>query len=125
MPASSTPCETRALRRDAWSLSLYDVAAFAGIGQVKREMFIWGDEEDFAYRVKHAGIRHGTFVGASELIVSLGETPQELRRRVTSPKGTTERALKSAEEQARRDDEVFIARAPKRAELAPTGGEQE
>lgn len=35
----------------------------------------------------------GTFLGASQLLVSTGEDPGELRRRVTSPKGTTERAI--------------------------------
>ena len=36
---------------------------------------------------------NGTFLGASELLVASGEDPAELRRRVTSPKGTTERAI--------------------------------
>ncbi|CAN5194525.1 pyrroline-5-carboxylate reductase [soil metagenome] len=36
---------------------------------------------------------NGTFLGASEILVSTGEDPAELRRRVTSPKGTTERAI--------------------------------
>ena len=36
---------------------------------------------------------NGTFLGASELLVSSGEDPAELRRKVTSPKGTTERAI--------------------------------
>jgi pyrroline-5-carboxylate reductase len=35
----------------------------------------------------------GTFRGASELLASSDEDPAELRRRVTSPKGTTERAI--------------------------------
>jgi len=35
----------------------------------------------------------GTFRGASELLAQSGESPAELRRRVTSPKGTTERAV--------------------------------
>ena len=35
----------------------------------------------------------GTFVGAGALLESSGEDPAELRRRVTSPKGTTERAI--------------------------------
>jgi pyrroline-5-carboxylate reductase len=35
----------------------------------------------------------GTFLGASELLVSSGVAPEELRRRVTSPHGTTERAI--------------------------------
>jgi len=34
-----------------------------------------------------------TFRGASELLAFSGETPSELRRQVTSPKGTTERAI--------------------------------
>ncbi|HEY2644369.1 MAG TPA: pyrroline-5-carboxylate reductase [Galbitalea sp.] len=36
---------------------------------------------------------NGTFLGASELLASSGVDPAELRRRVTSPKGTTERAI--------------------------------
>ena len=36
---------------------------------------------------------NGTFLGASELLVSSGVAPEELRRRVTSPHGTTERAI--------------------------------
>lgn len=36
---------------------------------------------------------NGTFRGASELLAASGEEPAELRRRVTSPKGTTERAV--------------------------------
>ena len=36
---------------------------------------------------------NGTFRGSADLLVLSGETPQELRRRVTSPKGTTERAV--------------------------------
>jgi pyrroline-5-carboxylate reductase len=34
-----------------------------------------------------------TFVGAAALLAASGEDPAELRRRVTSPKGTTERAV--------------------------------
>lgn len=34
-----------------------------------------------------------TFIGATALLDALGEEPAELRRRVTSPKGTTERAI--------------------------------
>jgi pyrroline-5-carboxylate reductase len=36
---------------------------------------------------------NGTFLGAAELLVSSGVPPAELRRRVTSPHGTTERAI--------------------------------
>lgn len=35
----------------------------------------------------------GTFRGSVELLHKTGETPHELRRQVTSPKGTTERAI--------------------------------
>lgn len=34
-----------------------------------------------------------TFIGATALLDASGETPAEMRRRVTSPKGTTERAI--------------------------------
>ncbi|MBK4348997.1 pyrroline-5-carboxylate reductase [Lacisediminihabitans changchengi] len=40
---------------------------------------------------------NGTFLGSADLLVSSGETPRELRRRVTSPKGTTERAVAELE----------------------------
>lgn len=36
---------------------------------------------------------NGTFAGATELLVQSGKTPTELRIQVTSPKGTTERAI--------------------------------
>jgi len=39
-----------------------------------------------------------TFLGASELLEASGETPVELRRRVTSPRGTTERAIEVLQE---------------------------
>jgi pyrroline-5-carboxylate reductase len=34
-----------------------------------------------------------TFLGAAELVASSGKAPAELRRQVTSPNGTTERAI--------------------------------
>lgn len=40
----------------------------------------------------------GTFRGAVELLAASGEKPAELRRQVTSPKGTTERAIAVFEE---------------------------
>lgn len=46
-----------------------------------------------------------TFVGAAALLDATGEDPAELRRRVTSPKGTTERAIAVLQEA--RLDEVF------------------
>ncbi|QKJ18500.1 pyrroline-5-carboxylate reductase [Microbacterium hominis] len=49
-----------------------------------------------------------TFIGASALLAASGEDPAELRRRVTSPKGTTERAIAVLQE-ARLDD--LFARA--------------
>jgi pyrroline-5-carboxylate reductase len=36
---------------------------------------------------------NGTFRGASELLAASSSSPSELRRKVTSPKGTTERAI--------------------------------
>lgn len=38
-----------------------------------------------------------TFLGASELLAASGQSPEELRRQVTSPKGTTERAIAELE----------------------------
>lgn len=46
---------------------------------------------------------NGTFLGASELLAQSGEQPAELRRRVTSPKGTTERAIEVLESAGLRD----------------------
>jgi len=40
----------------------------------------------------------GTFIGAAELLAQSDVGPAELRRRVTSPKGTTERAIAVLEE---------------------------
>ena len=40
---------------------------------------------------------NGTFLGAAELLVSSSDDAAELRRRVTSPKGTTERAIEVLE----------------------------
>jgi len=64
-----------------------------------------------------------TFIGAAALLESSGEEPAELRRRVTSPKGTTERAI--AVLQGARLDGVFaeatdaaLARARELAEGA-------
>ena len=46
-----------------------------------------------------------TFIGAAALLEASGDDPAELRRRVTSPKGTTERAI--AVFQDARIDDVF------------------
>jgi pyrroline-5-carboxylate reductase len=40
---------------------------------------------------------NGTFLGAAELLVSSGKSPEELRRQVTSPNGTTMRAVAELE----------------------------
>ena len=48
-----------------------------------------------------------TFIGASALLDATGEDPAELRRRVTSPKGTTERAI--AVLQDAHLDDIFAA----------------
>lgn len=47
------------------------------------------------------------FLGASELLAASGEDPAELRRRVTSPNGTTERAI--AVFQSGGLDDLFLA----------------
>ncbi|MCU1570636.1 MAG: pyrroline-5-carboxylate reductase [Naasia sp.] len=52
----------------------------------------------------------GTFRGAVELLASSGLSPAELRRRVTSPNGTTERAIAVLEE-ARLADTFDVATA--------------
>lgn len=44
-------------------------------------------EEDARTMAEH------TFIGSTALLEASGETPAEMRRRVTSPKGTTERAV--------------------------------
>ncbi|MFM5968390.1 MAG: pyrroline-5-carboxylate reductase [Micrococcales bacterium] len=59
----------------------------------------------FIEQLTNAALHHGftveqaatmvndTFLGAAELIASTGRTPADLRRQVTSPNGTTERAI--------------------------------
>ncbi|MEY4993660.1 MAG: hypothetical protein RIS82_782, partial [Actinomycetota bacterium] len=39
-----------------------------------------------------------TFLGAAELLVASGKAPADLRRQVTSPNGTTERAIARMEQ---------------------------
>jgi pyrroline-5-carboxylate reductase len=49
---------------------------------------------DLGFTAEEAAIMvNGTFLGAAELLVASGVAPDELRRRVTSPNGTTERAI--------------------------------
>ncbi|MFB2586416.1 pyrroline-5-carboxylate reductase [Herbiconiux liukaitaii] len=47
-----------------------------------------------------AELVNGTFAGSTELLVASGKSPTELRVQVTSPKGTTERALAVLQEAA-------------------------
>ncbi len=56
-------------------------------------------------RVQARLLAEQTFIGAAALLAASGEEPAELRRRVTSPKGTTERAI--AVLQQARLDELF------------------
>ncbi len=49
-------------------------------------------------RATAAALTLATFDGALRLLVETGEEPAELRRKVTSPGGTTEAALKVMEE---------------------------
>ena len=63
-----------------------------------------------------AAMVQGTFRGASELLAASDADPAELRRRVTSPKGTTEQALAVLQEAEldavfRRAADAAIARA--------------
>jgi pyrroline-5-carboxylate reductase len=54
---------------------------------------------DLGFTPEEAAVMvQGTFRGASELLAASGEDPAELRRRVTSPNGTTERAVAVLEE---------------------------
>lgn len=63
---------------------------------------------------------NGTFLGAAELLVQSGENPAELRRRVTSPRGTTERAIEVLESAGIRDlfDRATDAALDRARELA-------
>ncbi len=54
-----------------------------------------------------------TFIGAAALLEASGEDPAELRRRVTSPKGTTERAIAVLQD-AHLDDTFAAATAAAR-----------
>ena len=64
--------------------------------------------EEFTAAAVHMGFRaedarmmvEETFLGASELLAASGKTPQELRRQVTSPNGTTMRAIAVFEDAA-------------------------
>jgi pyrroline-5-carboxylate reductase len=47
-----------------------------------------------------------TFLGAAELLVMSGKTPEDLRRQVTSPNGTTMQAI--ARMQGSNLDQMFI-----------------
>jgi len=62
----------------------------------------------------------GTFRGASELLAASDDDPAELRRRVTSPKGTTERAIAVLEEARLQDvfDRATDAALARARELA-------
>ena len=59
-------------------------------------------------------------VGLAALLAASGEDPAELRRRVTSPKGTTERAIETFQAGAFEDlvEEALTAAADRAAELA-------
>ncbi len=62
------------------------------IEQLTRTAVAMGFDEEQA-----ATMVGDTFLGATELLRASGESPAELRRRVTSPKGTTERAIAELE----------------------------
>lgn len=61
-----------------------------------------------------------TFLGSAELLAATGGDPAELRRRVTSPRGTTERAIAVLEDARLKDlfDAATAAAIARAAELA-------
>jgi pyrroline-5-carboxylate reductase len=61
-----------------------------------------------------------TFAGAVELLMQSGEQPAELRRRVTSPNGTTEQAIAVFDEAKLRDvfDRALNAAIQRSREIA-------
>jgi pyrroline-5-carboxylate reductase len=61
---------------------------FLLIEELTRAAVALGFDEGEARRMAE-----GTFIGAAALLDASGEEPSELRRQVTSPKGTTERAV--------------------------------
>jgi pyrroline-5-carboxylate reductase len=65
---------------------------------------------------------NGTFLGAAELLAAHDVAPGELRRRVTSPKGTTERAIAVLESANLKDlfDRATAAALERARELAAT-----
>lgn len=74
-----------------------DVAAVSGSGPAYLYLYV---EEMVAAAMRRGftaeqarTLVNGTVSGAAELLVRSGEDPAELRRRVTSPKGTTEQAV--------------------------------
>lgn len=74
-----------------------DIAAVSGSGPAYLYLYV---EEMTAAAVRRGftpeqarTLVNGTVSGAAELLVRSGEDPAELRRRVTSPKGTTEQAI--------------------------------
>jgi pyrroline-5-carboxylate reductase len=66
---------------------------------------------------------NGTFLGAAELLVSSGKAPSELRRQVTSPRGTTERAIAVLEGANLKElfDRATAAAIARSAEMAAGG----
>ncbi|WP_243752723.1 pyrroline-5-carboxylate reductase [Leucobacter ruminantium] len=75
-----------------------DIAAVSGSGPAY--LFLYAEEmmaaaERLGFDPAQARtLVEGTIAGAAELLVRSGEEPAQLRRNVTSPKGTTEQAIK-------------------------------
>ncbi|KAI8904380.1 pyrroline-5-carboxylate reductase dimerization-domain-containing protein [Gorgonomyces haynaldii] len=72
------------------------------------------------------GLASQTCLGAGMMLLQTGEDPAELRRKVTSPKGTTEAGIKSLEESGMREAfKKCVQRATERgAELGHVLGQQ-
>ncbi|WP_157155081.1 MULTISPECIES: pyrroline-5-carboxylate reductase [unclassified Diaminobutyricimonas] len=80
---------------------------------------------DLGFTAEQAATMVGdTFLGAAELLRHTGEDPAELRRRVTSPKGTTERAVAVLEQGGLKElfDRATAAALARTKELAAEAG---
>ena len=82
MKGTRSPDELKAMARDG--LAPETIALFNGtllhrrvferIGNVKREMFIWGDEYEFTLRARRAGLKAGTAVNALHVHPGMSRT---------------------------------------------------
>lgn len=101
-----------------------DIAAVSGSGPAY--LFLYVEEmraaaERLGFTPEQATVLvNGTVAGAAELLVQSGEEPAQLRRNVTSPKGTTEQAIFVLQDANWGDlfDRAFAANVRRSEELA-------